>query len=397
MSSQFRNRLVVFVLAPVLLGALAIGVTIAPYSKYTRGFYLIIICALAADLAIGLRGIWRNAATIIVATLLGLAAIELTCAALEPPAPSYARGFSTSRPVLGWGPSAPGVYHSTRLGVDGSRIYDVTYTIDDHLLRKTQSADAGPAVAFFGDSMTFGEGLPDSDTLPQAFADLTGRSERVLNFGFPGYGPQHLLRPLETDLFAPLLKDAKIFVYETAAWHLPRSSCLDDFVARAPRYELHDGVAVFSGPCVKGWKRALHDAVMASATFRRLVRPIASAVRPKDVTLYVAEFKRSAELIKEKYGGRLIVLYLPDGTHYLAKSKSGFTDVMIEDALKQAGIDVVDATLSPKDFPPGTQFAIPGDGHPTAIANRARAAMLKDYIESRTASAEQPADASKAQ
>jgi hypothetical protein len=53
--------------------------------------------------------------------------------------------------------------------------------------------------------MTFGQGVPDADTLPQAFADATGHRWRVLNLAFPGYGPQQFLRSLETDIFRDLL------------------------------------------------------------------------------------------------------------------------------------------------------------------------------------------------
>jgi hypothetical protein len=67
------------------------------------------------------------------------------------------------------------------------------------------SAPTGLTAAFFGDSMTFGQGVPDAYTLPQAFADATGHRWRVLNLAFPGYGPQQFLRSLETDIFRDLL------------------------------------------------------------------------------------------------------------------------------------------------------------------------------------------------
>jgi hypothetical protein len=76
----------------------------------------------------------------------------------------------------------------------------------------------------------------------------------------------------------------------------------------------------------------------------------------------------------------MIILYLADGDDYLAKA--GFTDAKIMARLREAGVEVVDASLSPKDFPPGTLLKIPGDGHPTAAANRARAALLKNFLAS---------------
>lgn len=128
----------------------------------------------------------------------------------------------------------------------------------------------------------------------------------------------------------------------------------------------------------KGWRRVWREIFVDGAAFRRFIRPIETAVGPADIELYLAELRRCAELVKQKYGARLVILYLGGNDKYLAKS--GFTDAMIEDRLRRSGIDLIDATLSPKDFPPGTLLAIPGDGHPTAIANRARAALLQHFL-----------------
>jgi hypothetical protein len=383
--SRLPRSFVIFVLIPALLCGAAYLLTIAAYTKYTRGGYEVLVFLLIADLGVALRGAWRDVATLIAATIFGLAAIELACAVTEPDQPVYPRGFSISRPILGWGPSARGVYHSRRMGAGGTVIYDVDYTIGKNLLRPTQSGSAGPSVAFFGDSMTFGQGLPDSETLPQIYADLTSRKVRVLNFGFPGYGPQQFLRSIETGLFDPLLGDTKTFVFETAAWHAERAACRAGFVTRAPRYELRDDKPVFVGACAQGLDRVLRDIFISGALYQRFVRPLVSAASAADVDIYVAELERCAELVKEKYGGHLVVIYIGGNDAYLAKS--GFTDASIEKRLRQAGVDVVDATLAPKNFPPGTLLTIPGDGHPTAIANRARAALLKSHLENLAASA----------
>ncbi len=351
MSLRARRWFVVFILVPLALSGLAYLITTAPYTKYVRGLYEFLAFLLIVDLAFGLRGAWRNLATMIAATVFGLAVIELGSAAVEADQPIYPRGFSISRPVLGWGPAAPGVYHSTRREPDGRIIYNVDYTIDSNLLRATQSRSTGPSVAFFGDSMTFGQGLPDSETLPQIYADLTGHKVRVLNFGFPGYGPQQFLRALETGFFDPLLPGTKVFVYETASWHAERSGCRAAFVARAPRYELQGGVPVFVGACAEGARRVFGDIFTNGALYQRFIGPLFSAVTSDDVEIYLAELVRSAALVKQKYGARLVVLYLhgpqaflnsADSVTYLAKS--GFTDAMIEARLRKSGIELIDAT-----------------------------------------------------
>ena len=47
--------------------------------------------------------------------------------------------------------------------------------------------------------------------------------------------------------------------------------------------------------------------------------------------------------------------------------------------LREGGLVIIDARLDPKDFP-GQELQIPGDGHPTGIANRARALLVRDAL-----------------
>ncbi len=122
--------------------------------------------------------------------------------------------------------------------------------------------------------------------------------------------------------------------------------------------------------------------MVGSATYHRLVEPLVDTATPADIDLYIAELRRSAELAKEKYGARLVVLYLPDDGDYL--KNSGITDTMIKERLRRSGLELIDASLAPQDFP-GIALKIPGDGHPTGAANRARAALLKAYLETSAA------------
>jgi len=183
---------------------------------------------------------------------------------------------------------------------------------------------------------------------------------------------------LETGMFDSLLTDAKTFVYESAAWHAERASCRAGFMVRAPRYELRDGKLVFMGLCGTGINRTFTDIFMSGATYHRLIEPLVNHITPAEIEIYLAEMRRCAELVKEKYGARLIVLYVADNAQYLAKS--GFTEAMIMARLRQSGIDVIDATPFAKDFPPGTLLDIPGDGHPSSALNRARAVLLQHFL-----------------
>jgi len=142
----------------------------------------------------------------IVSTLLCLGLVEggffLAGRDAEGP-PAVERGTSTegfyeSDVLLGYRPVAGS--RVTAIKLIGDRVvYDVVYTIDDEGRRVTpaSSARAGDSlVLFFGGSVTFGEGVQDDETLPNAFA-AAAPGTRVLNYGFRGYGPQQMLAMLE--------------------------------------------------------------------------------------------------------------------------------------------------------------------------------------------------------
>lgn len=77
-------------------------------------------------------------------------------------------------------------------------LYDVVYAFDDHSRRVTPGAPSRGdlLLLFFGDSVTFGEGVNDDETLP-FYVSQAAPSVAVYNYGFKGYGPQQMLARLE--------------------------------------------------------------------------------------------------------------------------------------------------------------------------------------------------------
>ncbi len=365
---------------PVAILGLIWGAAQLPYDAWSNFKYLVLIAALAIYFVVILRGRIRDISLVVAAIFIGLAGIEAYSVVTEArPIDFRAPGYSVSRPILGWGPEHPGVFHQLKLAAKTrSVIFDVNYTIDAHRNRQVISAQSGPAVAFFGDSFTFGTGLPDSQTLPQIFADLYDRKLGVMNFGFPGYGPQQFLRALETDMFDSLLRRrVRLFVYETAAFHAERASCAAGFMLRAPRYEMVDGQPIYRGACYQHWTVPV-ELFANTSLYHDFIEPALGGPTRGDVDLYVAILARAAELGREKYGAPTLILYIRGAEPYLRRC--GYTDQDIIQHMRAAGVDVLDVSLDPAAFP-GKPLAIPGDGHPSAVANAARAAMAKAYIE----------------
>jgi hypothetical protein len=367
---------IVKIIALFALAGAGVYLSVAQWSPWNRFQELCLGVAVAVYLATVMRGRWRDAFIVVASVGFGLIVAEAYALVVSAPAiETSSPGYSVLRSIVGWGPGQPGVYRDSKVkGRSGSVIYDVGYTIDAHRNRQVISAPTGLTVAFFGDSMTFGQGVPDADTLPQAFADATGHRWRVLNLAFPGYGPQQFLRALETDMFRDLLTEPRQFVFLTAPWHAERSSCLSSFVADGPRYVMVDGMPRYEGACQGHWPIRLRRLWTRTAMYSMFFEPAFGGARSADIDLFVAILVRAGQLAREKYGVATLVLYLPDEAY---ASRAGVTDAQIMGRLREGGLVVIDAGLDPGNFP-GQELQIPGDGHPTGVANRARALLVRD-------------------
>jgi len=335
---------------------------------YPYDFFLGFVIAVWIAVVSG-AGRIRDGATAVASVLLFLAAIETYAFAKQGPAlDRHSAGFTRLDLALGWGPR-PGIGHQTKYDLKtGKIVADADYTIEPRGIRKVASAQDGPTVAFFGDSMTFGEGLPDSETLPQSFSDLTDRRLHVVNLAFSAYGPQQFLRALETDRFTDILTKPRLFVYMTAQWHVERTACMHGFVFLAPRYELVDGRPQFQGSC----RGLLYGLLARSAIYKAFIEPALVRVGASDIDLYVAILIRAGQLARQKYGVPTVILYLPDPAY---ARKYGWSDDQIMERLREGGLQVIDVGLDQRDFP-GEPLEIPSDGHPTGVANLARAKLL---------------------
>jgi hypothetical protein len=333
-----------------------------------------------ADLASLLGGKARDALIVLASLAFGLGVIEGVAAVLEPKALlTSTEGWSALRPIIGWGPEHPGRFHAEKRDPrDGAIVYSADYTIDANLLRQTTSSEKGPAIVFFGDSFTFGMGLNDVDTLPQLFADQLGRKQRVLNLGFSGYGPQQFLRELETGLFDSLIgEEPRLFIFMTGAGHAERIACKPLWMRLGPRYVLESGKIVFKGDCYEGPRLWLREWLGNMASYRMFIEPYLQGVSHDDIELYVRSLGAAVQLAKEKYGAAALIPYLRSTDDYLRGT--GFSDETIIARLTEAGATVIDVTLAPEEAQ-GAVISIPGDGHPTPLANQLRAKLLADSI-----------------
>ena len=366
-----------FAAIPVLLALIGWMDARHPVSAF-RLFTFFFLFLVFADLASLLRGKWRNGLVVLASLAVGLCVVEGVATLLEPKTSTMiTQGRSVRRPVVGWGPEHAGLFHGEKRDSTGAVIYLADYTIDANLIRQTVSSEKGPAIVFFGDSNTFGEGVNDAETLPQAFADLLDRKERVLNLAFTGYGPQQFLRELETGLFDPLIgARPRLFIFMTAAWHAERTACKASWTPHAPLYALENGQIAFKGACNEGPSMVLREWLENTASYRVMVEPIRHKLSHDDVDLYIRILLAGVSLAKEKYGVATLIPYIASPGYLMG---TGFSDDEIVRRLREGGAIVIDASLAEEEAK-GALIRIKGDGHPTPFANRARAVMLEDYI-----------------
>ncbi|MGO9672650.1 MAG: SGNH/GDSL hydrolase family protein [Methylocella sp.] len=368
-----------------ILAALIAWVEASRQPDFFRLISLALTFLIVADIASLLRGRARDGALVLASLLFGGFAIEAAAYVMQPGQVIVSSdGATVRRPVIGWGPQRAGRFHSEKSDPrTGALIYSADYTIDSNLLRRTVSAESKPTIAFFGDSITFGVGLNDADTLPQSFADTLEPKERVINLAFTGYGPQHFLREIQTGLFDGAIgPQPKLFVFLTTPWHAERTSCKASWVIDAPRYALENGEVTFKGACFEGAALRLRQFFWNSAAYRMIFDPDRGKASHDDIELYVRMLLAAVDLAKAKYGVPTLIPFLRSTDEYLRGT--GFTNESIIQRLREGGADVLDVSLV-KEESEGAKISIPGDGHPTALANRLRAEMLRAYIAQRLA------------
>ena len=317
----FRREAGALALAVVVATAAAFAASTseAPYLWAGIGVTTLCGCAASACRGLWIRALWVNLAVITLTCLAG----EVYYWSNEPlhGRMEYSEGFFLADDVLGYKPNS-GQTLSHRTSTQNQVLYDVTYTLNQDGLRVSSPPDPvtesnRPCIMFFGDSFTFGEGMPDEQTMPyQVWKNLAGQYHTV-NFGFLGYGPHQMLAAIQHGhLQSRGHCHPHHIIYQAIPTHVSRAAGLEVWDHHGPRYVLNaEGHAQPFGhfddtPPANALERlrAVHrqfspwlkTTLEESALYRMLLRTH-RPVDEHDAVLFGAIVRNSKELIQRTY------------------------------------------------------------------------------------------------
>lgn len=275
-------------------------------------------------------------------------------------------------------------------------IYNTYYTVlsdtDAHgfnyPLRKGFKNDtAKQETVFFGCSFTFGEGLPDEETLPYQYGQLTGTSS--INRGCNGLGV-HQVYQLFKSKYANRDNSNRVFVYSFFSEHILRAEGVYVWNCAGPLFTISDDTLLNKGISykvkpIKGARLAHYGSFMGTFTFiRDKVQQIAlkksiKELRENDLAPCYLMLKQMAEMIS-KTGGKFIILNWDNESTKTASPvlNRHIAENKMANEIGKAGAIVLTVSKALNFQKP--EYSIPIDGHPSGLANKKLAQYLAENI-----------------
>jgi hypothetical protein len=210
------------------------------------------------------------------------------------------------------------------------------------------------------------------------FEELSRGRYKVYNFGFHGYGPNQMLRIIETGLLEKIVVDQQpmVVIYEALIQHIERVSGKMIWDAKVPRYKLSpSGMAEYAGtftddPSLE--ENLKHTKELSNQKSQLLAELTGTNRTQEDIKLFVQIVLQVKNLLEKRHKARFYVVVWPFGDK---------DDGKVIDDLKKGGIDVITVDQIFKEYKdPMEKYMIEVDNHPTKLANERLARYLLDYI-----------------
>lgn len=326
------------------------------------------------------KSVIQGAAVAVLMTIITIAALEwvfgvlLRSQAGKEPAIVGPVHVTTDDPVLGYKPYPDSTYWGTRVRGGTDTIYHVQYRTEAHSLRQTPVDTSGTApnyALFFGCSMTFGEGVEDTETIPATFSRQVP-AYHAYNFAFSGYGPHQTLARLQRQSPRSYVPEGQgVAVYTYINDHVNRViGTLTNFTyngGNVPYYH-HEGDSLRYGGLMRNARPLrswLYGKLMQSNILKFFKIGYPFRLSDEDYALTADVLAESARAYRRQFGNDNFYVLLYPTTTSVEPMKS---------LLTQRGVKVLDySKLFPATDP---RYAIRFDEHPTPLANQVLVARL---------------------
>lgn len=352
-------------IAATLILLLAAGAALLPSAPWVAGLAALLALAGVVLLA-GNR--WRSGALVVFALAVAVGLLDLLAGMLAPAAIGHEvvhsvepRDWIADDPVLGYRPRPGGTAVATAT-LGSETVFRATYRFNADGTRATPAGPAGgDTYLFLGDSFMFGQGIADGETLPAVFAAMNGLGVRTINLAAPGYAPNHWVRALETG--RPTGGPVKAAVAWIIPAHLDRVTGDGPWLGSSPHYALEAGVPRHTGSFTEHrWRHPLEGLRYVAGGQLAFINAMGrEQYQAHQIELFVALMVRLRDLVRDKLGAPLVVIY--------SWSDDDTPTGRVIGRLREAGIPLVRVNDFTRDYDMA-RLLIPHDGHPTLLTNK---------------------------
>ncbi|MCC6487772.1 MAG: hypothetical protein IT364_09750 [Candidatus Hydrogenedentes bacterium] len=285
-------------------------------------------------------------------------------------------------PYLGYKPF-PDHESMVTLTWNGERVSSVTYTFDRYGRRVVPGGEPDAArtksILVFGCSFVQGSGVENDETLPAQIA-AEAPSYAVYNYGYGGYGTQHMLAQLEKPALPEELEaPADIALYVFIPAHIRRCygsmTVMNRWGSYFPCYGVHGDSVLREGnfreaqPWRLWWFRVLgHEQIM-----KRYNMDVPLRITDAQVRYTAALIVAARNRFKDRFGSdRFQVVIWP------RHPRDETPGTRIIPFLQAEGVHVLNYWDAPEAGDP--RFLIPHDLHPAAFAHESIARRICEDI-----------------
>jgi hypothetical protein len=297
--------------------------------------------------------------------------------------------------LLGYKNNQPATYTLVNSFPGGDTVFNTSYTILNdtfnsgirfNFRKGYKSAETNKEAVFLGCSLTFGQGLADTHTLPYYYGAAANISTN--NMACIGYGI-HQVYQLFISKFSHLDNHNRIFIYSFYYDHILRANGIYGWNNAGPFFDVQNDTLISRGPLYK-FKKLKGDNLAFYASGFGSFKVIKDnlhqlAYRAAGKNLSETDYKRCFIMLQNMAkeiagsGGRLIILNWKEYNRFgkpLSDMKANIERNL--DSLSRDGILVIPMPAI-IDLTDKKNF-IPFDGHPSAVANQAIANWMSKNI-----------------